>query len=192
MKTKTASVVVKAQEQEMHRQEEESRWAAEMHTTKGNETTQEEEDSRWAAVKEKEGVDAAKERQEAIEKLQALEEKRQAQDSCAPSKECWQLKDFPGLTVRQMKEAITRMNGPGQTAPVVYRHPSLCTGTFRRCAQGHFEDVASTKCTTGTGPVVELQQAVGQAKARMVFATRSYAEANGRSDSEEASDGEGT
>ena len=40
--------------------------------------------------------------------------------------------------------------------------------------------------------VVELQQAVGQAKARMVSAIRSYAEAYGRSDSEEASDGEDT
>jgi uncharacterized coiled-coil protein SlyX len=37
--------------------------------------------------------------------------------------------------------------------------------------------------------VVELQQAVGQAKARMVSAIRSYTEANGSSDSVEASDG---
>ena len=61
MKTKTAVVVVKAQEQEMHRQEEESRWAAEMQTAKENETTQQEEDSRWAAAKGTEEADAAEE-----------------------------------------------------------------------------------------------------------------------------------
>jgi hypothetical protein len=64
-KTKTADVVVKAQEQAAHRQEEESRWAAEvqaakkgaqalqeeMAQVKENARTQQEGDCRWAAVK---------------------------------------------------------------------------------------------------------------------------------------------
>ena len=72
-KTKTADVVVKAQEQATHRQEEESRWAAEVQAAKKeakmlqegmaqvrqDARTQQEEDGRWAAVKENEGVGAA-------------------------------------------------------------------------------------------------------------------------------------
>ena len=133
-KTKTADVVVKAQQQAMHRPEEESRRAAEMQAAKEDKRTQQEEASRCAAVKEKEGVDAAEERQvaidetvealfgvvnrmkrkggvdaaeerqAAIEKLQALEEKRQAQDGGAPLKECWQLKDFRLITPRYMDQ----------------------------------------------------------------------------------------
>ena len=47
-------------------------------------------------VKRKGGVDAAEERQAAIERtqLKALDEKRQAWDGGAPLKEGWQVKDF--------------------------------------------------------------------------------------------------
>ena len=71
-KTKTADVAVKVQEQlqAVHRQEEESRWAAEvqaatkeaqmlkeeMAQVKEDERRQQEEDIRWAAVKKKEGM----------------------------------------------------------------------------------------------------------------------------------------
>ena len=198
MKTKTAVVVVKAQEQEMHRQEEESRWAAEMQAAKENERTQQEEDSRWAAAKGKEEADAA----ETKTKTEEAEAQRRrigmlwqaAIDETAEALSERQDERRRGRrwSVEAILEGFFGLGTPVPASVVVYRHPSLCTGTFRRCAQGHFEDVASTKCTTGTGPVVELQQAVGQAKARMVSAIRSYAEAYGRSDSEEASDGEDT
>jgi len=53
-KTKTADVVVKARQQVMHRQEEESRWAAEVQAAEEDKRTQQEEDSRWAAAQRKE------------------------------------------------------------------------------------------------------------------------------------------